>query len=173
LAMTGYPVVIVPVVVAVFLFGKDGNAAGVEPRWELWRAIINDDTMITINKRLVYPYKKAWKLGCGLGHWKVIGKQLYNAGQNPTPGLGWSRLHMTWLNGLVEMGAGFGVFLVGYTINLIRRYAKQALIPFTAVIVIIVCGSTNSMFRINAVNAMIAITWLSILEVQLLNKGAT
>ena len=60
------------------------------------------------------------------------------------------------------MGVGFIAIVIGYLVGAIKKYRK--VIPMVALIVIIVCSSTNSMFRMNALNAMIAITWLAILE---------
>jgi len=115
-------------------------------------------------------YLTSWKWGCGLGHWETISRELVknNIHLAYTESGVWTRLHNTFLNALMEMGIGFAVVYFGYLISLFRRYTKQALIPFTALIVILVCSSTNSMFRMNAVNAMLAITWLAILQQQLM-----
>ena len=108
-------------------------------------------------------YKNNWTWGFGLGHWETVSIALNKAGKIT----GWTRTHNSFINGLVEMGIGFGIIVVIYVADLFRRYTKKALIPFTALIVILICCSTNSMFRMNAVNAMLALTWLAILEKQL------
>jgi len=108
-------------------------------------------------------YKENWIWGFGLGHWETVSIVLNKAGKIT----GWTRTHNSFINGLVEMGIGFGVLVTIYIVDLFRQYTKQAIIPFTALVVILVCCSTNSMFRMNAVNAMLAITWLAILQIQL------
>lgn len=154
--ISGCYLIIIPSVIALGLFWLyiDGPSAGA--RWTVWENAFN-------------MYLPHWKWGCGLGHWETISQELVRANIQLLPGnsFAWTRLHNTFLNGLVEMGIGFAVIVSVYIVDLLRRCSRKAIIPLTALVVILACCSTNSMFRMNAVNAMIAITWLAILEIQL------
>ena len=140
---------IIPVVLAVlfWVFIKNGDYKN---RIDAWINFLN-------------IYKENWKWGFGLGHWEVVSIALNKADKIT----GWTRTHNSFINGLVEMGIGFGILVIIYIADLFRRYIKKALIPFTALVVILICCSTNSMFRMNAANGIIAITWLAILEIKL------
>ena len=118
-------------------------------------------------------YSHTWMFGFGLGHWETVSIKLAEAGVQLAPGIkdAWIRLHNTFLNGLVEMGIGFAVVLTGYLLSIVRRFTQKAIVPYTAGVVILVCCSTNSMFRMNAVNGLLAITWLAILQKEI--KGET
>lgn len=154
--MLGYWLIIIPVIVGLGTFWWCVDAPSAGARWTVWGNAFN-------------MYLPHWKWGCGLGHWETISRELARANIQLLPGnsLAWTRLHNTFLNGLIEMGVGFAVIVSGYLIDTVRKYTKKAIVPFTALIVIIVCCSTNSIFRMNAVNGMIAITWLAILQIEL------
>lgn len=154
--MSGYYFIAIPTVIALGLFWWCVDTPSASARWIVWKNAFN-------------MYLPNWKWGCGLGHWETISQELVRSNIQLLPGnnLAWTRLHNTFLNGLVEMGIGFAIIISGYFINTFRKLTRKAIIPFTALIVIIICCSTNSMFRMNAVNAMIAVTWLAVLQKQL------
>ena len=113
----------------------------------------------------------SWGIGCGVGHWKTIAILMAENGEYlAEKGTVWGRLHNTFIQNLVEMGVGSGVITLGYLTNLFRRATRKALVPVIALVVVLVCCSTNSMFRMNAFNGMMAITWLAILERTLCNQ---
>jgi len=146
-----YTLPVVAAFISLFYVFIDIPSSGV--RWTVWKNAFN-------------MYLPNWKWGCGLGHWETISQKLVQAGVQLFPGssLAWTRLHNTFLNGLVEMGVGFAMVVTGYLIDTARRFTKKEVIPFTALVVILVCCSTNSMFRMNAVNGTLAITWLALLQ---------
>jgi len=167
--MGGYCWYVLPSVVVLsglFYLFIDKPSAG--ERWTVWQNAFD----MYLHKKIIFPNGKecivpiSWKWGCGLGHWETISQKLVQAGIQLLPGnnLAWTRLHNTFLNGLVEMGIGFAVVTIGYLIDTTRQFTKKAIIPFTALVVILVCCSTNSMFRMNAINGMLALTWLAILQ---------
>ena len=115
-------------------------------------------------QRALELYPQRWLMGCGLGHWKVAFVELAKAGQFPQ---GYVRLHNTFIQGMMEMGIGFAVIVVGYLVDTIRRFNRGDVLPAMALVAIIVCSSVNSMFRMNAINAGIAVMWLGVLEASL------
>ena len=159
---------LVPVGIGLALFWLFCDSPSAGARWVVWvntlKMIFSGHITSTTGQEFLIPF--SWEWGCGLGHWKTVSYKLFSAKIQLLPGndLVWTRLHNSFLNGFIEMGVGFIVVTGGYLVGQIRKY-KQV-IPFTALIVIIVCCSTNSMFRMNAMNAMLAITWLAILEIR-------
>jgi len=124
----------------------------------------------------LYIWKKSLKLtldnqpflGFGLGNWKnvdqyIIQKRAYKGSTS------WSRLHNTFIQGYVEMGALFVVIILGYGVNIYRRY-KDGVVPICALTAIFICCNTNSLFQINAIVGMFIVLWLAILEKSLV-KG--
>ncbi len=160
-----------PIAVAVFAVFIKMPTFG--ERLEVWKNVLWMDGVVILKDKAVFPFKKAWLLGCGLGNFKAVGLvlakagiRLYEGNENP-----WIRVHNTFLQGLVEMGIMYAVIMTGYIVSLIRKYTKAALIPMTALVAIIIVGSANSVLRMNAVNALVIITWLAILENQLRENG--
>lgn len=153
LCVVGYYVYVIPAIVLMLLFIVFVHKPTAGMRLDAWE---NSFKM----------YLHTWKFGYGLGHWETISRELVKANIHLSHETtrAWPRLHNTFLNALVEMGIGFAVIVSGYLIDTARKFTKDNLIPFTALIVILVCCSTNSMFRINAINGMLAITWLAILQ---------
>lgn len=121
-------------------------------RWHAWEKAIR---LTVANHPIV---------GFGLGNWQAIYPGLVKA--NAFPG-GWLRLHSSFVQGVVETGVIFPAIVAGFIVDAWRRYADRAILPAVALAPIAVACATNSMFRMNALNAMIALTWLAILEIRL------
>lgn len=110
-------------------------------------------------------------LGCGLGNWKLIYPEMVKAGVIDS---GWIRLHSSFIQGWVEMGFGFLLFLVGTTIDTVKRVRpvlKSVALPLAGVVAVLGAMTVNSMFRMNALNAMIAVSWFALLEVSIRQHG--
>jgi len=147
-------VLIIGAVVGVALVVYDmysSNLVGsTEARLYIWKKSIS---LTLINQ----PF-----LGFGLGNWANIDQLLIN-NQAYEGTTSWSRLHNSFIQGYVEMGAMFIVVMIGYGSDIYRRY-KKGIVPLCALAVIFICCNTNSLFRMNAINGMFAILWLAILE---------
>lgn len=123
-------------------------------RWDAWRQSIQLSLL------------NLWPLGFGLGRWKELYPNLAAIQAMPE---GFIRLHNTFLQNYIEMGiASIGV-TAGYFINLSRRitHFKRPAVPVAAIAGITGCCMTNSLFRMNAINAMFALAWMAILEIEL------
>ena len=127
-----------------------GGASSIEQRLYIWK------------KSIVLTLKNQPFLGFGLGNWVNV-DQLIVANKAYEGTTSWSRLHSSFIQGYVEMGVMFLAVLIGYGSDIFRRYRDQVL-PICALAAIVVCCNTNSVFRINAINGMFVILWLSILE---------
>jgi hypothetical protein len=118
-------------------------------------------------KRLSFPVDVArkttpetWIKGMGIGNWKVFYSGAARAGIVQQ---GRIRMHNTFIEGWIEMGAAFMVLVTGYLLSLAKRTRGDWLASMI-LIAVMVCANVNSMFRINAVNAMIATAWLAYLD---------
>ena len=105
-----------------------------------------------------------WWFGIGLGNWKLIYPELARAGVLKA---GCIRLHNSFVQGIVEMGILFPVIVIGYMINTVKRYTSRALLPCSAMFSIFATGMTNSLFRMNAINSMVAVAWFAMLHIKL------
>ena len=100
-------------------------------------------------------------LGFGLGNWSLINSYaVKNDAYNTAAS--WTRVHNSFIHAYIEMGIGFIVILFGYFAQIIKNIKFS--IPVLALGPIIVCCSTNSLFRMNAINGMIVIIWLALLN---------
>lgn len=107
-----------------------------------------------------------WILGAGVGHWKALFYKIPMPGGNKV----WLTAHNEYLQMLFELGIGFAIILAGYLFNIVKRMNfKTSILPITALIVIMVQSSANFVFHI-APTAMIALTWMAILERTLSEK---
>lgn len=100
--------------------------------------------------------------GIGIGNWQVLsGFLIHKFGEN------WTMVHNEFLQGLAEMGIGFGIILLGYagTIALrVRRFKReQILIPLTALTIIAANSFVGFPLRI-AITAGLAVTWVALFE---------
>jgi hypothetical protein len=100
-------------------------------------------------------------LGFGLGNWILVNDKMVESNSYSTVA-SWSRLHNSFVQGYVEMGIGFIVIVIAYFRQIIKNVKYS--IPVLALGPIVVCCSTNSLFRMNAINGMIVIVWLALLN---------
>ncbi len=110
-------------------------------------------------------YKQHWILGSGIGHWKVVFLQF----KHLTRGVWYAQAHSDILQGFFEMGILFGVLLLGYLGDIYRKVRcslSEHTLPVMALIIILFEASLNFMMHI-ATTAMVAITWMAILSVEL------
>lgn len=121
---------------------------GVE-RWKVWQTAYG-------------MFKEHWLFGSGIGHWKMVVNF-------PIHGVRWKTAHCEYIQGLFEMGIFFPVIMFGYFADVIRRawgHTRNLIIPLTALVVIAANCTANFCMHI-APTAMIAVTWLAILQVEL------
>jgi hypothetical protein len=122
----------------------------------------NPDSRIELWKNAL---KLSWinqpSIGFGLGNWAAIYPGLIKSGGFAQ---GWIRLHNSFVHGFVEMGIAFPLLIIGYIVNIIRRASVKAVLPIAALGSITVAMCSNSLFRMNALNAMIAVIWFAVLE---------
>lgn len=121
-------------------------------RWPVWKL------------GLLGWIEEPW-FGFGLGHWALLF-------QKPVSGAGtgiWMQAHNEFLQGLFEMGIGFGIVVVGYLAgawNALRRRAGEGLlIPATALVIIAVNSAANFPFHVGA-TAIVAVTWMACFEIE-------
>ncbi len=85
-------------------------------------------------------------------------------------------VHNEFVQGLFEMGIAFPAIIGGYYIGIYRRFmdgftfCRTATLPVTALIIISANSMVHFPFHI-ASTAMIAVTWMAILEIQLNGWG--
>ena len=139
---------------------------GGNPIFSLW--------LYTLNYRLecwkigLRFLREHWIMGAGIGHWKFI----FERGMPTAGGTRWITAHNEYLQTWFEMGIG-SIILVGlYFIDVIRRYHKRALVPTMALILIAVNSAGNFPWHI-APLAVMALTWMAILEVKLIDNSNT
>ena len=99
--------------------------------------------------------------GYGIGHWKLIFKKMAKSDESVMV-----QAHNEFIQGLFEMGILFPVIIIGYLISTIRRYKKEAILSITALGIIVLNSCVNFPFHV-ATTAVIAVTWLAILEISL------
>ena len=119
----------------------------------------------------VYPQHPLF--GYGLGHWKLIFGRKDVAAQTSSENSGqWhAQAHNEPLQGLIEMGILFAVITLGYlgsvVIKSIRfltvKYNHTLMLSLMSLVIILVDSSVFFPFHI-AILAMVAITWLALLE---------
>lgn len=102
--------------------------------------------------------------GCGLGNWKLLAGQMVNAGKINN---GCFRLHNTWIQSTVEMGIFFPVLVTAYVAHVVRGIRGVHIAHILGVVAFLVVSSTNSLFRMNIINGMIAIALLVRLELEI------
>ena len=106
-------------------------------------------------------YKQRPFFGFGIGHWKLIFKNMAKPGTSVMV-----QAHNEFVQGLFEMGVLFPVIILGYFVSTIRRYKKEAILPVTALGIIALNSIVNFPFHV-ATTAIIAVTCMAILELQL------
>lgn len=108
-------------------------------------------------------YSQKWIMGFGLGHFQNV---FVNPVLKAILGANFAQAHNDLLQGVFEMGIGFVVLVCGYFISIIRRANKAAILSLAAITGIVVNSLVNFPFHI-AITAMVAITWMAILQVEL------
>jgi len=122
-------------------------------RYKVWKASLTQ-----------HMPQKPW-LGSGIGHWKLVYsrpsfiRQTADISQKAH----FAQAHNEIIQGQFEMGNLFSIILVGYLLNILRRYRDKAVIPALALISILITGSTFFIFHI-PFTAMVAIIWVAMLE---------
>lgn len=109
-------------------------------------------------------WKKYWMwTGCGLGNWKNEIPYLYRQGVFVE---GFTRLHNSFVQGLVEMGPAFLAVVAGYGVQVLRN-CRQAVIPTSAIAAIAVMANVNTIERMNAINMFTMVLWLAVFQLQI------
>ena len=111
-------------------------------------------------------YTEQWFTGFGLSSFGAI---FANPGFVKILKIHYAQAHNDLWQGVFESGIGFGIIVIGYIVNVIRRMRITAIIPFAALVAIIVNSLVNFPFHIGT-TAMIAITWMGMLEQGLQTK---
>lgn len=132
--------------------------------WFVDKPGINERVMFW--EKLLAAYKsvkpKFWVTGFGIGRWKEVYPQLIESKLLPN---GYVRIHNTVIQNYTEMGITWIVIFIGYLVSMFRKINhKKHHIHVMGIIAVFVCSMSNSMFRMNAINAFIAITWLALLQ---------
>jgi len=149
--------------VAVLIYGVLIDTTVIRPTEDtFWKDSIG--TRIKIWILAWEKFKAHWLFGHGLGQWQTLAHEEYFIQKSTRT---WhARAHSEFIQGVVEMGAPFLVVVTGYFVDIARRLKKHALIPLTALVIIVVNSLVNFPFHIPS-TGMIAVTWLAIMEVQL------
>lgn len=103
-------------------------------------------------------YKQHWFLGSGVGHWKVVFAQ---ESQMTVIGSYLKRAHSEYLQGLFEMGIPFALLCGGYCYGVFKQFHMKNIIPFLAIIAIMVSSMIHFTFHI-AESAAISLTWMGL-----------
>ena len=103
-------------------------------------------------------YKSNWITGYGLGSFQTIFMGLKEYFVTP-----YAQAHNDLFQGVFEMGAGFAVLTVGYFVSIIRRINKRAILSLAAITGIVINSLVNFPFHV-ATTAMVAVTWMAILD---------
>jgi len=119
-------------------------------------------------KPAIEIWPQRWGFGCGLGNWKVTYPHLVREGIMPNGAI---RLHSTHLQGIMEMGTTYAVFTLGFITSVFYRAKAIGPIYVMALITIIVCGTVNSVLRMNAINAMFIVAWLAMIAARIINTA--
>jgi len=120
----------------------------------------------TVWKYALNMHKEHWVFGCGIGHWKMLFTKLAYTGQFKEI---WCTAHNEYIQGFFEMGIAFVPICLGYIISTIKRawvHRKLMAIPLAAFAIILFNSAGHFSMHI-ATTAMIAVTWMAILEVKL------
>jgi len=120
---------------------------------------------------ITFSFENRWFIGTGAGNWKVFFQKLYADGYLNVGRPTFTRLHSTWIEGFVEMGIPFVILCIGFAGDNIRRFSKEAMIPMIGLAVIFGVGISNSFFKFNQLNGVVAIVWLALLEIKLRSES--
>jgi len=96
--------------------------------------------------------------GFGIGHFQYIAKKF---ALGSVDGLAYfHRAHNTFFHGWFELGHMFIILLVFYLAKLAKLVKNNNILQYAGIAVFVVCN-VNSAFRINAINGLIIIAWIS------------
>ena len=133
----------------------------------LWYRFIDEaypSIRLYVWKQAIMAWKQHWILGAGIGHWKVVFSQPMKI-----DGCRWFTTHNEFLQMLFELGVGAAAIFVGYAVAFVRNIRKELAIPMTAIVIIVIQSAFTFPMHI-APTAMIAVTWLAILDITLKQK---
>ena len=121
---------------------------------------------------MVFSFENLWPIGVGTGEWKAYFNKIYDLGYlGGTGRRTWIRLHNTWIEGFVEMGLPFMALCIAFVIDNVRRFTQKATIPMLGLAVIFGVGMSNSFFKFNPLNGLVAIILLSLLTIHTRENG--
>ena len=139
---------IVPAIIAAIFWYQFIDTPGIDFRIYVW-------------KRAIMAWKQHWIMGAGIGHWKIVfSKPMLCDGKR------WVTTHNEFLQMLFELGIGAAVIFVGYAIDVLRKMTRTAVIPLTALVMIVPHVGASFPMHI-APTAMVAVTWLGVLTITL------
>lgn len=125
-------------------------------RWEVW-------------SQAYYLFKQKWILSAGLGHWAIVADNPFgNKFIHSLEGKWWV-MHNEFFQAVFEMGILFVIITIGFYMHKIIKYKSDAMISYVALVSMTVFSMAFFPFH-NPINAMIGVTWLAILTVQLKYK---
>lgn len=105
-------------------------------------------------------YKKAWFFGSGVGHYKLIMVNLTERWKTTV------QMHCDVLQLVFETGIFSVAIMCGYLLDVYKRFDRRSILPTMALVIIVVNASVNFPFHV-ATTAIMAVTWMAILEIQL------
>jgi O-antigen ligase len=106
--------------------------------------------------------KKAWVMGYGIGHWQSMKPAEASAS-------GFT-VHNEYLQAWFEMGIGAVVLIGAFFVRLVRRYRREALLAFIALLTVSVNALVHFPFH-EPTSATVALIWIAIYDYQ--TKGDT
>lgn len=142
-------------IIVGFLFFNYNDGATISGRLKVWLVGWN-------------LYRENGFFGFGLGNWSVV---FFDSELRQVLGTWFAHAHNDLLQGVFEMGISFAVLTVGYFGSIVRRINKKAILSLAAITAIVVNSLVNFPFHI-AITAMIAVTWMAILDVELNDSKA-
>jgi len=138
---------IIPILVLIITFSLVQRPDAYE-RFCVWLAAIK------------YYFKHNLILGFGIGSWEEISKiHLIEA----YPGDYYQRAHNTFLHSWFELGFWFVAICMGYIYKIIKSAHKDKTFILALIAIFISC-CVNSAFRINALNGLIILTWMALIN---------
>ena len=139
---------VIPVILAAALWYQFIDTPGIDFRLYVW-------------KRAIMAWKQHWIMGSGIGHWKIVfSKPMLVDGRV------WRTTHNEFLQMLFELGIGAAIIFIGYMIDIARKMTRKAVIPLTALVMVSVHCAASFPMHI-APTAMVAVTWLAIIDITL------
>ncbi len=137
------------------------DAPDITWRWNTWKFAITK------------AYPQHWVFGYGLGHWywifartDVVAQTLFLV---PKDIQIMDPAHNEFVQGLFEMGIGFAIIVLGYIIDIVKRFRKEAVLPLSAFASIVIVSLVFFPFHIGLL-ALVALTWMAILEKSLRSR---